>query len=281
MMNIALEDIVKTVEELPAMPAVVMEVLDSIDQETVNYYTLTRKIMLDQSLTAKILRFANSAFYRTQSKVTTIQQAINLIGISGVRNLIMCTVMKLNFPEIRCAGFDYGVFWRHSIATAVCAKVLARHKQLNQDYAYTAGLLHDIGRLVLVTRFTKQYEQVIVYRAEHDCHILAAERAVLGTDHAAAGLALAQHWHFSQGMQQAIARHHEPDLSGRGDEVASVVHVADAIAHALDFSDDEHDLVPPLSMTVWNALGMTHEDVIRVFRETELRFEAARLGMAA
>ena len=279
-MSISIDEIVKTIEELPSMPAVVMEVLESIDQETVNYYTLTRKIMLDQSLTAKILRCANSSFYRTQSKVTTIQQAINLIGISGVRNLIMCTMMKLNFPEVQCKGFSYSVFWRHTIATAVCAKVLARHLQLNQDYAYTAGLLHDIGRLVLVTRFTGLYEQAIAYRAEHDCHILQAERTVLGTDHAAAGQALAEHWNFSKGMQSAIARHHEPDVEG-GDTVAAVVHVADTIAHALDFSDDENDLVPPLSMAVWSSLELSPNDVIRVFRETELRFEAARLGLTA
>lgn len=261
------------------MPAVVMEVLEHIDQEEVNVLQLTRKIMLDQSLTAKILRFANSSFYNTQTKVTTIQQAINLIGISGVRNLILCTMLKISFPEVQCRGFDFNVFWRHSIAAAVCAKVIARHLQLNQDYAYTAGLLHDIGRLVFVTRFTQQYEQVIAYRAEHDCHIRVAECAIFDTDHAAVGQLLAQHWNFSTGMQNAIAKHHEPDVSG-GDTVAAIVHAADAIAHALDFSGEVDDLVPPLSMSVWNALGLGQDDMMRVFRETELRFEAARMGLA-
>jgi len=279
-MSISLDEVVKSIEELPSLPAVLMEVLDSIDQEAINIYQLTRKIMLDQSLTAKILRFANSSFYNTQSRVTTIQQAINLIGVSGIRTLIMAAVFKHSFPVCPCKGFDFNVFWRHSIAAGVCAKVLARHLQLNQDYAYTAGLLHDIGRLVLVTRFTAQYEAAIEYRAKHDCHILVAERAMLGTDHAAAGFALAEHWNFSKGIQNAIAKHHEPDVAG-GDTVASVVHVADAIAHALDFSGEQEDLVPPLSITVWNALGLNQETAIQVFRETELRFEAARLGLAA
>ncbi len=177
-----------------------------------------------------------------------------------------------------CKGFDFNVFWRHSLAVGVCAKVLARHLQLNQDYAYTAGLLHDIGRLVLVTRFTPLYEDVIAYRAEHDCHILVAERAVLGADHAMAGKLLAEHWNFSEGIQNAIAKHHEPDVSG-GDTVASVVHVADAIAHALDFSSEEEDLVPPLSMAVWNALGLNQDTVQQIFRETELRYESAKLGL--
>lgn len=278
-MSISFEEIVKTIEELPSMPAVVMEVLEHIDQEEINLIQLTRKIMLDQSLTAKILRFANSSFFNTQSKVTTIQQAVNLIGISGVRNLIVCTVLKISFPEVRCKGFDFNVFWRHSIAAAVCAKVIARHLQLNQDFAYTAGLLHDIGRLVFVTRFTPQYEQAIAYRTEHDCHIRVAEQAVFGTDHAAVGQLLAQHWNFSTGMQNAIAKHHEPDVAG-GDTVAAVVHAADAIAHALDFSGEADDLVPPLAMSVWNALGLGQDDMMRVFRETELRFEAAQQRLA-
>jgi putative nucleotidyltransferase with HDIG domain len=279
-MTISMEDIVSSIDDLPSLPAVLMEVLDSVDQEEINIYQLTRKIMLDQSLTAKILRFANSSFYNTQSRVTTIQQAINLIGLSGIRSLIMTAVFKHSFPVCPCKGFDFNVFWRHSIAVGVCAKVLARHLQLNQDYAYTAGLLHDIGRLVLVTRFTRRYEETIEYRAEQDCHILVAERAMLGTDHVIAGQALAEHWNFSKGIQNAIAKHHEPDVPG-GDTVASVVHVADAIAHALDFSGEQDDLVPPLSMEVWNALGLDHDAAIRVFRETELRYEAARLGLAA
>ena len=280
-MSISIEEVIKTIEELPSMPAVVMEVLESIDQESVNIQQLTRKIMLDQVLTAKLLRFANSSYFNTQTKVTTIQQAINLIGISGVRNMVLCTVLQLSFPETVCRGFDFQVFWRHSVSVAVCAKVIARHLQLNQDYAYTAGLLHDIGRLVFVTRFTTQYEEVIAYRAQHDCHILEAERAVLDTDHALVGKLLAEYWNFSVGMQNAIARHHEPDPNATVDMVASVVHVADAIAHALDFSEEADDMVPPLSMKVWDAIGLEPEDIMQIFRETELRFEAARVGLAA
>ncbi|RJX33699.1 MAG: HDOD domain-containing protein [Oxalobacter sp.] len=279
-MKISVDEVVSNIQCLPSMPAVVMEVLESVDQESVNLNQLTRKILLDQALTAKILRYANSSFYRTQTKVTTIQQAINLIGISGVRNLIMTTMLQFSFPEVQCKGFDFNVFWHHSVAAAVSAKAIARNLQLNQDYAYTAGLLHDIGRLVLVTRFTKQYECALAYKAEHDCYLLEAERAVLETDHPAVGQMLGAHWNFSQGMQNAIARHHEPDI-GAGDLVAAVVHVSDAIAHGLDFTHDPNDLVPPVSMTVWNALKLDRETAKRLFREIELRFEAARVGLAA
>jgi len=277
-MKISLDEVIKNIEGLPSMPSVVMSVLRSIDQEEVNTSQLARKIMLDQALTAKILRYANSAFYNTQSKVTTIQQAINLIGISGVRNMVMTTMLQFSFPEVKCKGFDCHVFWRHSVAAAVCAKVFARNLQLNQDYAYTAGLLHDIGRLVMASRFTWHYEYALAYRAEQDCYLIDAERAVFGTDHAEIGALLGKHWQFSDGMQNAIAKHHEPDVSA-GEQVAAIVHIADAIVHGLNCSDDPNDLVPPLSRAIWQALQMDCAKAKRIFRETELRFEAARLGM--
>lgn len=170
-----------------------MELLDSIDRDDVDITILAKKVSHDQALTAKTLHFANSSFYGTQFKVTTIQQAITPLGVQNLRNLIAAAAVTGCFPESRCPGFDHKAYWRHCVGTAVCAKVLARHLHVNQDYAYTAGLLHHIGRLVLVTRFTQAYECVLAYRALHDCYLLVAERALLGIDHVVAGHVLAQH----------------------------------------------------------------------------------------
>jgi HD-like signal output (HDOD) protein len=103
---------------------------------------------------------------------------------------------------------------------------------------------------------------------------------VLGTDHPAVGKVLAQYWNFSDAMQNAIARHHEPDLLS-GDRVAAIVHVSDAIAHGMDFAEDPEDMVPPLSMGVWNALAIDKDMACKIFRETELRFEATQMSLAA
>lgn len=270
--KIHFDEIVKQVQDLPTLPAVVMELLNSIDQDDVDITVLAKKVSHDQALTAKTLRFANSSFYGTQSKVTTIQQAITLLGVQSLRNLITAAAVTGCFPENSCAGFDHKAFWRHCMGTAVCAKVLARHLHVNQDYAYTAGLLHDIGRLVLVTRFTRAYECVLAYRANHDCYLLDAERAVLGVDHVIAGHALAQYWNFSETMQNAIAAHHDPDEMGGG-SLASIIHVADAIVHALDFAGIDDDLVPPVSEIAWAGLGLDEATYLRVFREAQLEFD--------
>ncbi|WEF31159.1 HDOD domain-containing protein [Pseudoduganella chitinolytica] len=215
-MNAALtyDEVVEGLGDLPSLPAVVMELLNSIDQEDVDIGLLARKVSHDQALTAKTLRLANSSAYGFQVKVTTIQQAITYLGFETTRNLITAAAVTGCFAEGKCAGFDHKAFWRHSIGSAACAKVLARHMRFNQDYAFTAGLLHDIGRLVLVSGFPRHYERVLAWRAQHDSTLLLAERTVLGIDHVEAGLALAEHWNFSDTMRLAIGGHHAPTRPG-------------------------------------------------------------------
>ncbi|MYM23334.1 HDOD domain-containing protein [Duganella sp. FT135W] len=270
--TLSYDDVVRTLDDLPSLPAVVMELLNSIDQDDVDISVLAKKVSYDQALTAKTLRLANSSLYGLQVKVTTIQQAITFLGFQTTRNLITAAAVTGCFAEGHCPGFDHKAFWRHSIATAACSKVLARQMRFNQDYAFTAGLLHDIGRLVLVSCFPEQYAATLAYRAEHDCYLLEAERTVLGVDHVDAGLALAEHWNFSDTMRLAIGGHHDPEAPGAG-FLAAIIHVADAIVHALDLAQAQDDLVPPVSTVAWTALGLDEEIYLQLFRETELQYE--------
>jgi putative nucleotidyltransferase with HDIG domain len=272
MTHLTIEAIQQGLEDLPSLPAVVMELLSSIDQEDVDISVLARKVSLDQALTAKTLRLANSSNSGLQVRVTTIQQAITFLGFQATRNLITAAAVTGCFPAGQCPGFDHSAFWRHSIATAACARVLARRMRLNQDFAFTAGLLHDIGRLVLVTSYPAQYGAVLAQRQRDDRPLLDVEREMLGVDHVMAGTALAQHWQFSDTMQHAITYHHEPEAPGAG-FLATIVHVANAIVHALDLARDENELVPPVSMVAWTALGLSQEAYLHVFRETEMQFE--------
>lgn len=276
MSPIGLDELVRDLQALPSLPAVVMELLGEIDQEDVDISVLAKKVSHDQALTAKTLRLANSSLWGLHVKVTTIQQAITFLGFQTTRNLITAAALTGVFREGQCAGFNDKAFWRHSIATAVCCKVIARRVRLNQDYAFTAGLLHDIGRLVLVSTFPRHYEEVLAYRAAHDTTVLEAERAVMKLDHVVAGATLAEHWHFSDTMQMAITYHHEPEIPGAG-VLAAIVHVANAVVHALDLGDEEDELAPAVSAVAWHTLGLSEDAYWHVFRETELQFEEIAL----
>jgi putative nucleotidyltransferase with HDIG domain len=266
------EQLLQGVQDLPSLPAVVMELLSSIEQDNIDISVLAKKVSYDQALTAKTLRLANSSSLGLQVKVATIQQAITFLGFQATRNLITAAAVTGCFPNGLCPGFNDKAFWRHSIATAACARSLARRLRFNQDVAFTAGLLHDIGRLVLVTGHPQDYKEVLAWREKEDSDWEAAERAVLGVDHVDAGVALAEHWNFSDTMRQAIAWHHAPETPGAG-FLAAIVHVANAVVHALDVAGEEDELVPTLSSVAWDAMGLNEEAYLDLFRETEQQLE--------
>lgn len=279
-MTLAPEQLVQSIRDLPSLPAVVMDLLGDLDMEQADISVLAKKVSLDPALTAKTLRLANSPAFGLQVKVATIQQAITFLGFQTVRNLIAAAAVTVCFPAGRCPGFSDRMFWRHASASAACARALARRIRFNQDIAFTAGLLHDIGRLVLATTQPQAYGAVLEWRRAHDCTLLEAERAVLGMDHVDAGVALAAHWQFSDTIRQAIARHHAPDMPAAG-MLAAIVHVADAIVHALDLVGDADEVVPPLSGLAWDAMKLNEEAYLHLFQETEQQFKEMSAILAA
>jgi putative nucleotidyltransferase with HDIG domain len=265
------DDVIKCVRDLPSLPAVVAELLATMEQEDVDSHVLATKIALDQALTAKTLRLANSSFYGLQSKVTTIQQAISVLGFHSIRTLVTACSVTASFSPAKEVDFDFQAFWRHAIGSAVCARVLAPRFGVNPDTAFTAGLLHDLGTLVLCTRFPADYQRVLAHRRRHDCLTSAAQLAVFGIDHAAVGAALTAHWKFPQQIQAAVAGHHLPG-PGAAAPLTTVIHLANILAHALDLSGQEDDQVPPLSLAAWQAAGLGDAAWEDVFAEIEQLF---------
>ena len=272
------QDILRRVGNLPSLPTVVLELLGVIEREGVDLDSLVQKIEQDQALTAKTLRMANSSFYGMARQISTLQEAIAIVGLHTVRRLAMTAALMGTFAQATPATLDLAPFWRHALGAAVCARELAVQMELNADQAYVAGLLHDIGRLVLATQFEPQYRAAMAYRAEHDCSLLQAERSVLDLDHAMAAQALLQHWNFPQALQQAVTSHHAAHCAGFL-PVTRVVMAADAMAHALDFSDDPDDLVPAVPVGLWQHLGLNDAVLLEVLSLAEKQFEAARVAL--
>lgn len=271
---LAMSDVIKNIRDLPALPVIVGELINSLEDDDTSTNLLADKLSKDQALSAKALRLANSSFYGRSSKVLTIQHAIAILGFNSVRTLVTSAAVISGFSGGKHSNFNFESFWRHAIAAALCAKILAGEVGANQDHAFMVGLLHDIGRLVLVTGSPQHYEQVIAYREEKDCYLIDAERQVLGIDHAMVGAALAAHWKFPALIQNAIASHHAPNAQDV-DELGSIVHMADCIAHALDFSSDERDLVFPVSDAVWRKFNFGQDVLARIFQQTETQFDEA------
>jgi putative nucleotidyltransferase with HDIG domain len=257
---------------LPALPPLVGDLLASFQQDNLDAGTLARRIAADQGLLARTLRVANSPFYGLAGQVLSVDDAILVLGFRTVRSLVLSAAMVNVFDQSACKGFAAERFWRHSLAVAVCARALARVTRGNAESAFTAGLLHDIGRYVLALCVPRHYEAVLRHHQAQGCPLLSAERAVLGLDHAQAGAELAAAWGLPATLTSGIRGHHAP----AGDAGADLIHLADVLAHALELGGDRVPTVPPIDQGVCARLGVDAAALHPLFPQIERDFEETR-----
>lgn len=273
-------EVLLTIHKLPSLPAVVLELLASMEQEDVDVETLGQKVAHDQALTAKSLRLANSSFYGMVQQVTTPQQAISILGFRTIRCLVTTSALIGTAPHSTHADFDAHAFWRHAIAAAACAREVASNLGGNTEYAYTAALLHDIGRLIVVTQFPRHFDAVTAHQAQYLCTTLEAEQAVLGLDHAAVGHLLTQHWKFPPALQQAVACHHAQP-NPREDVLTTAVRMANVLAHALEETlDDGGAALSPDVLAIGAELGLEASPWIAAVGRIKKSFAGASLVLS-
>lgn len=271
---ISRDELRAALRDLPALPSVVLELIESLGHEELSAAQYAAKISRDQALAAKTLRLANSSFYGRGRQVHSVAEAISVLGLRTVRGVVTAAGMAGSFR--RHPGFDHHAFWRHSIGSALCAQALAGELRRDDgDLAFTVGLLHDIGRLALASAFAPAYAEVEQWRRDRDCFDGDAERAVLGIDHAEVGGLIARQWNFAPAIVDAIRQHHAPPDAAEV-TLTGIAHVADAVAHALGLAGDADEAVPALVLPVWAACRLDDAACMRLFARTEAQFDTVR-----
>jgi putative nucleotidyltransferase with HDIG domain len=243
------------IQKLPALPSLVLDILQSFNDEDVDVSTLAHKIACDQAIAARVLRVANSPFFGLSGQIGSIPEAVAVLGINNLRGLVTGAAV-INAFSCAQAGFDWKVFWRHSIDTAVCAKVLARYVRGNEETAFTAGLLHDLGKLLISVHYPTALGGVNGFMDACTPERLQAERDALGIDHAELGGKIAELWRFPKDIRDAIARHHAVMDQPGGIGLADLVHVANQVAHGRDGMEFRAQLRPTLADLLSARLGL-------------------------
>jgi putative nucleotidyltransferase with HDIG domain len=264
--SIDLGELHKRITQLPALPRAAAAALAMLRDDGSSAEDCARCIATDQALTARVLRLANSAFYGVPGRVGSVNRAIQMLGKRTLRAALTTVALAGQFSAVSCEGFRFDGFWRHTIGTAIGAEAIARACALDDETAFTAGVLHDIGRLALAAHFPRETAAMLELARAQDLPWLEAERIALGTDHAVIGTAIALHWHFPAAVQAAIATHHAPQADGAAPGMADVIHVADAIVHALDLAGDADEAVPDIDPQAWTRLGLSGEQVLSLFQ---------------
>lgn len=273
--RLTLDRVTQDFSHLPPLPEVAVKLMDYLRDDDVDIQQVALLLSQDPVLVAKVLRVANSSLYGLTRRVSTMHDAVNVLGLRAVQTLVIATAMAALFQSMEKplaeAGYDAHGFWRHSIGAALCARLIVRETGGDPESAFIAALLHDIGYLILAARFPEHYAQVINYRELRDCHRIQAENEWLGFSHAQIGAAFADNWSFPGEIHDAIAYHHEPQDPGFS-PLAGVTHLADIMAHVLNFSGDPHPLAPDLSEAIWQRLGLDWDIFKTLLARAEQQF---------
>ncbi len=189
MSALKLEDVLARADILPALPQVVRHILDTLRDERANADLLAERIGSDPAVVARLLAAANASAYGLAGHVDSLRQAILLLGIEKVRAITLATAIVDRYHS--APPFDAQRLWLHSLGVAVCAREIAAHAGLDAESAFTAGLLHDIGQLLLFAVEPAAYAETLGAKGRQDIGTIDAEHSCLGVDHAEVGAALA------------------------------------------------------------------------------------------
>jgi putative nucleotidyltransferase with HDIG domain len=252
------------IKTMPSLPTSVAKVLEICNNPQTSPADLNHVISLDPVLVGRVLKLINSAYYGLGSQVTNLVRAIIMLGINTVKNLALSTAVMGNIStEKDPLGLNMEGFWRHSLCVGVSAKLLARKRgidpKLSEEY-FTAGFLHDIGKIPLNAVLSKDY-MITLSSADRDrVPLYRGEANTLGMDHCAAGASIVKAWKLEGAIGDAVTRHHHyADYSGgHGDVLYSVIAANHfASMREIGFAGDRRP--EKIGKDIWEALGITQE----------------------
>lgn len=229
--RVPLEKIVAAVDDLPALPHVVIQVMKLTEDPNSTAQDINNILSQDQAMTARVLKLANSAFYGFPRRIGTITDAVVLLGFKTLKSILMAaTVSDILAGEMKGYALEHGELWKHSQCAAMAARHIARKvKYMQLDLAYTGALLHDIGKVILNNAMKESYHDVVNLVMEKNITFLDAEIEILGFSHADVGARVAEKWNLPKDLVEAIAYHHNPKEATVNKQLTSIVHLADVL----------------------------------------------------
>ncbi len=237
--------VIESIENLPSFPAIVSRLIKVVNSPDSSSEDAAELIEKDPALTSKMIRLANSAFYGIPRSISSVSSAVVILGFNTIRSLVLsASVMKI-FSGSQKHVIDKDRFWKHSIVTAMAAKIIVRHfiniRIMDPESAFCSGILHDIGKLIFNEYMNDEYLEALKYVTEKGSTLLEAETKVLGINHAEAGRILSDKWSLPPDLECSLVYHHNPAAADNLQELVATIHFADILAHQLGATiiDDE------------------------------------------
>ncbi|MFN0146237.1 MAG: HDOD domain-containing protein [Dehalococcoidia bacterium] len=220
-----IQELLSRIDELPPLPAVAMKVMAMAEDDRTSALDLAQVLSTDQAMTAKLIRISNSSYYGFARRVSTVREAVLVLGFKQVRTVAVgASVMSAFQGAKRDDVFDLDLFWGHSVAVAVASEAVAKKtRTAKPEDAFTAGVLHDIGRLALRQLMPAEFRQAVEIARSGELPLHDAELETTGYSHDQVGRVLGEMWKFPTHLIDAIAGHHDARLTPERDGLAGVV----------------------------------------------------------
>lgn len=256
--QLSVEHMVQDVSTIHSLPMFYTQLSEAIDHPRSSIADVAKIISEDQGLTARILKLANSPLFGYFSKIDTITKAVTIIGVFQVRDLALALSVMDVFKGIPEDLVNMEQFWKHSIATGLAARFLATmQREANLERFFVAGILHDIGRLVMYVRVPDLCLELLEECKATGGLLHRAERERFSFDHAEVASCLLRRWKIPPGVAEPVGSHHDCRLGEKYPRETSILHFADIIAHAMGIGNSGELFVPQLDNSVWEKLNIS------------------------
>jgi putative nucleotidyltransferase with HDIG domain len=265
------QGLVEHIKDLVTLPEVALRITGMADDPTTSSADIGREISKDAALTARLLRVANSPAFGQHGKIATISRAITVLGVRQVRDLTVGLTAIRTFDGIANELVTMESFWRHSVLCAVAAGHIAARRRGRNDAPFVAGLLHDVGQLVLFNRAPEMARQALLMSVDaiDDAGLYLCERRLMGFDHAAVGVALARNWGLPRSLQECIEFHHEPDRAQEYPLEVATVHIANSVAVLAEIGSSDLSDAPPISAAALRTAQVDSADLAEAVLQTQ------------
>lgn len=251
------------IEGLPTLPTVYAQVEGLCKDPDVDADELSKVIETDPSITMKLLKLSNSAFFGFNREIKSIRDSVALLGNETVQNAVLSiSIFEALKDQDKSGGLDKKEFWKHSAAVGSIIRFITKKMKIEREESFTSGILHDIGKVILDGLFADFYAGVIKTVVEKKLHILEAEELALGLTHNKLGQELAESWGIPPRLIEAISYHHNPKRAELDCELACLVHIADAIARNLNMGSGGDPYVPCIQPFALKQLAISAKDII-------------------
>ena len=258
-----LEWLVANSGDLPALPKIAFQVTRLVGNPNTSASQVARALATDQALTARVLKMANSAYYGAPRRVSTVTDAIVLLGMRSIRDMAMAvSCHDLLDREVGGYSIRRGDLWRHSLCCGYGAQQLARRARYQiAEEAFVAGLLHDIGKVVISLKLADEFAQITELSIEKQMPFQIAEREVLGFDHADVGARMCEIWNLPPQLVATIRYHHKPKEQEPYSPLTSIVHLSDVLCMILGIGLGGDGLRYTLEADTLETLRLTEDDI--------------------